>query len=153
MFFSERKVLERLGKQYQGFVSYLEGLELPEFAQMVSDSEFDGSIITATDEVLIDLGMENAIDRLRFRVLFQRELLKKTSEVAKMFPVEKVASFFRERKLIADCAKAVEENGIDGEMLLLADKEVLEQLGVRAAGVLMIKNRFQDKVFQSLSSS
>ena len=144
--FTERANLMRLGKQYRGFDSYLEGLGLHDVAQIVRENGFKGSIITANNEVLADLGMDSAIDRLRFRVLFQRELLKKTSEVAEKFPVDRVVAFFREKKLIARCAAAVEENGIDGEMLLLADKEALEELGVHAAGMWIIKDQFQDIV-------
>ena len=160
--FAEREILERLGKQYQGFDNYLKSLDLQDFAQTVRDNGVKGNIITASDEVLAQLGLDSAIDRLRFRVLFQRELLKKTSEVAEKFPVDRasevaekfpvdrVVAFFRERKFIASCAAVVEENGIDGEMLLLADEEVFEELGVHAAGMWMIKDQFQDEVLQSL---
>lgn len=144
-------MLERLGKLYEGFVGFLEGIGLPECAENVEADGFKGDIITACDEELIDLGMSRAIDRLRFRVLFQRELLKKTPEVREAFPVDQVAAFFKEKRVLAKCAAAVEENGIDGEMLLLADNEVLKELGVPAAGVRVIRNQFMERVAQSLS--
>ena len=119
-------------------------------AENVVDCGFKGDIITESDEVLVGIGMD-AIARLRFRVLFKRELLRKTSPVAVLFPVEKVVAFFRENHaILAKYAATIEENSIDGEMLLLADGNVFEQLGITAAEKRVIKEKFSKLVLEKL---
>ena len=72
--------------------------------------------------------------------------------MAQAFPVDRVAAFFREKRVLAKCATEVAKNSIDGEMLLLADSDVLKNLGVLAAGVpvRVIKNQFKENIIQSL---
>ena len=148
---ADRQELTDLGSQYVDIVEFLNSIGLTQAADIVANDGFTGEIITNNDEVLDDLGMD-AIDRLRFRILFQRELLKQTVPVAVAFPVKRVVAFFKEKRLLAKYAAAVEENGIDGEMLLLADGEALKQLGVSAAGVLLIKGQFKKLVLETLGN-
>ena len=93
----------------------------------------------------------DAIDRLRFRVLFQRELLKQPSPVAVAFPVERVIEFFKNKRSLAKYAAAIEEKDIDGEMLLLADSEALKLLGIPATGIKLINEQFKTLVLGTLS--
>lgn len=136
-------MLERLGKRFSEFVDFLESIGLPEVAENVKLDGFEGDIITADDAILDDLGM-TPIDRLRFRVLFQRKLLDITPKVAVSFPVEAVVAFFKEKRFLNKCAPAIQKYELDGEMLLLADGEVMEQLGVPAAGVKLIRSQFRE---------
>ena len=133
------------------FVEFLNSIGLTQAADIVANDGFTGDIITDDDEVLKDIEMD-AIGRLRFRVLFQRELLKQTTPVAVAFPVERVVAFFEKKHVLAKCAAAIEEKDIDGEMLLLADGEALKQLGVSAAGVKLIKGQFKNLVLETLGN-
>ena len=143
--------LQELGSQYADLFEFLNSMRLSEVAENAKDLEFTGDIITENDEVLKDIGMD-AIDRLRFRVLFKRELLKQTSPVAVSFPVEKVVAFFREKPNLAKYAAAVEENGIDGEMLLLADGDVFKQLKIPAAVVKFVKQKFSKLALETVQT-
>ena len=147
----DRHELADLGNQYVDIVGFLKSIGLSEVAENVEVDGFTGDLIVENDEILNDIGMD-AIDRLRFRVLFQRELLKQTTPVAVSFPVQKVVAFFKNKRILAKYAAAVEEIGLDGEMLLLCDSEAFRQLGVPAAGVKLINAQFRKLVLETIQT-
>ena len=152
--FSECKKLQELGNDYKEFVKFLKGINLPECANCVEENGLDDyggdMIVESKDEVLKDYGLRNALDRLRFRVLFQRELLQQTPEVAKTFPVEKVVTFFSSKPLLKACVPAILENKIDGEMLLLAGDDVMKELEISVAQNKVVRKYFRKLVLDTL---
>ena len=152
--FSECEKLQELGNDYKEFVKFLKGINLPECANCVEENGLDDyggdMIVESKDEVLKDYGLRNALDRLRFRVLFQRELLQQTPEVAKAFPVEKVATFFISKPLLKACVPAILENKIDGEMLLLAGDDVMKELEISVAQNKVVRKYFRKLVLDTL---
>ena len=149
---SECKKLEKLGNRYKEFVKFLKGINLPECANCVEENGLDGGdmIAVSDDEILKEYGLRNAVDRLRFRVLFQRELLQQTPQVAQAFPVEKVATFFSSKPLLKACVPAILENKIDGEMLLLAGDDVMKELGISKGKNPIVRKYFRALVLAEL---
>ena len=73
---------------------FLEKIGLKSSADIVRENNYTGRIIYPNindDECLKDLDMTTPIDRLRFRVLFKRELLGTISMAASAFPPNKIA--------------------------------------------------------------
>lgn len=147
--FADLQELAELGDQYADFFGFLKSIGLSEVAENVEADRFTGELIAKNDQILKDIGM-NAIDRVRFRVLFQRELLKQTSPVAVSFPVEKLVAFFNNSRILAKYAAAVEDIGLDGEMLLLCDSEAYRQLRIPAAGMKLINTQFRKLVLETI---
>ena len=147
--FVELQELAELGNQYSDFVSFLKSIGLSEVAENVEADRFTGDLVADNDQILKDIGMD-PIDRVRFRVLFQRELVKQTSPIAVCFPVQKVVAFFNNSRILAKHAATVEEIGLDGEMLLLCDSEAYRQLGIPAAGVKLINAQFKNLVLETI---
>ena len=118
----------------------------------MEDNYLDGGdmIVEFDDDVLKEYKLSNAVDRLRFRVLFQRELLQQTPQVAIAFPVEKVSTFFSSIPLLQACVPAILKNKIDGEMLLLAGDDVMKELGVSKAGIKLVRKQFRAVVLAEL---
>ena len=98
--------------------------------------------------------MTSAVDRLKFRVFFQRELFEKVPEVAEVFGVKEVVEFFKGSRipLLKQYASIMEIKKIDGELLLLAENDALKELEFSAVGVRLIKKHFTATVLQRLCS-
>ena len=139
--------IKQLSKKYEGLKQFLEGIGLEQFAQEVEEYEFDSfDIIFFTDEELFRLTLTSAVKRLKFRVFLQRELLGGAPEVAKVFGVKEVVEFFRGKPKLEQYASVMETNEFDGELLLLAENDVFEELEVSALGVRSIKKLFTKAV-------
>ena len=140
-------MLKRLGVQYSS--------KLPQFLESIGLEDVEdagGKSIIYTDDELEFIGISEAVQQLRFRVLLQRELLNTTPTVAVLFPVDKVCEFFRTFKnsKIKECADEIKEKGIDGEMLYLADQKVLCELGIPNVGFQPVKDRFELEITDAL---
>ena len=147
-FCAECEKLIRKGSEYEGtiLVKFLEKIGLSECTRNVG--ELDGSdLILGDDKLLAELGL-GAIDRLRFRVLFQRELLQETSDVAQALPVGILTTLFKseENPKLAQYASMIETNGIDGEMLLLAEPDVITELKIPAVTAMVMKKRLKEQL-------
>ena len=145
-FCAECEELDRKGSEYEGtqLVKFLEKIGLSQCTRKVG--ELNGSdLILGDDELLADVGL-GAIDRLRFRVLFQRELLQETSDVAQALPVGILTTLFKseENPKLAQYASMIETNGIDGEMLLLAEPDVITELKIPAVTAIVMKKRLKE---------
>ena len=144
---------EKLEKKYEDLKQFLEGIGLEQFAQKVEKCEFDSfDIIFYTDEELIELTLTSAVKRLKFRVLLQRELLGGAPDVAKVFGVKEVVEFFRGISNLEQYASIMETNEFDGELLLLAENDVFEELHVSAIGVRLIKKHFKPAVLKHFNT-
>ena len=94
------------------------------------------------DKVLEELGMD-AVARLRVHVLYCRHLLGQESELARRCPVKRVVEFFEQHRVLKKSAKMIQENMIDGEMLLQAPQAAVLDLGITAIGWRLIEKKFK----------
>lgn len=129
----------------KAFAEFLKTIGLERFADDVVELEVKGHMIVGDrgEEVMEELKM-NAIDRLRVSVLYRRRLLGQESELARGCPVERVVKFFEQHKVLKKSAKMIQENGIDGEMLLQATQAAVMELGITAIGWGVIEDSFND---------
>ena len=108
---------------------------MDEFAEVVTENEIPGpDVLTVKMEHFKDVGITSAVMVLRFRVLFERELTQKQSELSLKFPVENVVKLCREERNLnkPKIIQAIQDNQIDGEMLLRAGSAELQELGIPA---------------------
>ena len=78
----------------ENVAEFLEKIGLKSSADIVRENNYTGRIIYPNindDECLKDLDMTTPIERLRFRVLFKRELSGTISMAASAFPPNKIA--------------------------------------------------------------
>ena len=117
-------------------------------AENVIENDVTGDIVVGEEgeDVMIEQGM-SAVTFLRFRVLYQRHLLKQISEVGQKCPVEKVMEFFEQYPVLSKHAEFIKEIALDGEMLLeaLSLEAVTSELRKRltATGWAMIRRDFR----------
>lgn len=75
-----------------------------------------------------DLGVKSALHRLKIHLLFRRQL-EGLGKVAKRYPVEEVVRFLNANKM-NKFVEMFEKHQFDGEMLMEASDEVLDELGI-----------------------
>ena len=108
---------------------------MDEFAEVVLENDIPGTDVLTTEMAnLEEVGITSAVMVLRLRVLFERELSKEQSEVSYRFPVENVVKLCREERNLnkPKIIQAIQDNQIDGEMLLRARSAELRELGIPA---------------------
>ena len=108
---------------------------MDEFAEVVTENDIPGPDVLTTEMVNFEeVGIASAVMVLRFRVLFERELTQKQSELSLKFPVENVVKLCREERNLnkPKIIQAIQDNQIDGEMLLRAGSAELRELGIPA---------------------
>ena len=124
--------------------AFLNEIEMMDYIEMLRAEEVNGlDLITMTDEALAELGVKSPLHRLKIKVLFERKLLNITKA---KYPVSCVVQFLQSKERFRDYASSFEENKIDGELLLRASPQVLEELGVTKKIVhkTQIKTGFQE---------
>ena len=77
---------------------------------------------------LEEIGVTSALHRLKIHILFRRRL-EGVGKVAKRYPVTEVIRFLHANRL-SDLVETFEKHQIDGEILMEASDEVLEELGI-----------------------
>ena len=124
---------------------FLCAIGMDAYVQEFREFSITGDILLKAEQGqgLIDLGVTNAIHRLKICILFQRRL-DGVSKLAKRYPVEEVVRFLHCTRM-SEYAKMFEENEIDGECLLEASEEALQSLGVnKHIHRLSIKTQFKN---------
>ena len=97
---------------YEDVAEFLEKIGLRSSADIVRENNFTGDIIYLAmneDSSLEDLGITTAIERLRFRVLFKRELSGTISMAANKFSP----------KTLADICRSVQKLEIYAQVIFL----------------------------------
>ena len=91
------------------FLNFLQGIGLSETTMdNAREMNLTAAILLLAmnhDDQLDDIGIDNPYLRMKFRVLFKRYLLQKTSPIAETFTVAAVTDFCRKNKMIAKCAE------------------------------------------------
>ena len=109
---------------------FLSKIHLPEYANIFKSEDISGDVLLFAElETFSELGVTNPLHQMKIMHLFKREL---KGNVAK-YPIEHVARFLHKYKL-DEYIPILEENGIDGDMILEVDeslmKDVLERIDV-----------------------
>ena len=107
-------------------------LNMEHYVLFFQENEIDGDLLLrATDEILKEIGIQTALDRLKIRIAFRREVLG-PSELAKKYPVAEVVKLFEAQNMDAQYKLLLERNEIDGEMLSEASDQVLKEIGIKS---------------------
>ena len=107
-------------------------LNMEHYALFFQDSKIDGELLLrATDEILEEIGIKSALDRLKIRIAFRREVLG-PSDLARTYPVAEVVNLLKAHNMDAKYQLLLERNEIDGEMLSEASDQVLIDIGIKS---------------------
>ena len=118
----EERVFELAEKDtHDDIAEFLKTIDMEEFVENVIESCITGDMAIGEqgEEFMSEQGM-SPVTYVRFRVLYHRHLLQKTSELGKKCPVGKVMEYFEQYPLLKKRARVITDNDIDGEMLLEA---------------------------------
>ena len=107
-------------------------LDMEHYVLFFQENGIDGDLLLrATDEILKDIGIQSALDRLKIRIAFRREVLG-PSDLAKKYPVAEVVNLLKAHDMDAQYQLLLERNEIDGEMLSEASDQVLIEIGIKS---------------------
>lgn len=141
--------MQRRAKEYslQDILAFLESKNLSHYAKLFEEFDINGELlIQFHDDELRDMGIESALDRLRISTYFRRHVVK-SEGLAELYPVEAVFQFLQETRPLQQFAASFKEQCIDGEMLLNASDEVMNELGVeKGVHKLMIRQKFKARL-------
>ena len=131
--FVEGAVTKRRAEAYspQQVLDFLTSIGLEEYIPAFKECDISGEILLQAGhgKALEDIGVTNALHRLKISILFRRQL-EDISKIAKRYPTEEVVRFLHNNRM-SEFVDKFEKNQIDGEMLMEASDEVLDELGVR----------------------
>uniref|UniRef100_A0A1X7VIM8 Uncharacterized protein n=1 Tax=Amphimedon queenslandica TaxID=400682 RepID=A0A1X7VIM8_AMPQE len=127
----------------------LQRIGLQKSSEVVLENSYDGALLyshlTSGEELdPEELGMNDKIDELRFRVVFKRVLEGKEPEHP--FSSQKLKEFLSNLGQFVKIGQLVEERMIDGEMLLFANNEIFRNLGIKSLSTSRIKRELQNKL-------
>lgn len=141
--------MERRAKNYPlpEVIAFLEAKGLGHYSKIFEEFDINGELlIQFHDDELRDIGIESALDRLRISTYFQRHVVK-SEGLAELYPVEAVVQFLQETRPLQQFAASFGENRIDGELLLNANDDVMNELGVeKGVHKLMIRQKFKARL-------
>lgn len=141
--------MQRRAKEFslKDIVAFLESRDLGHYSKLFEEYDVSGELlIQFHDDELKDIGIESALDRLRIATYFRRYVVK-SEGLAELYPVEYVVQFLRETRPLMQFAESFGENRIDGELLLNASDEVMNELGVtKGVHKLMVRQRFKARL-------
>ncbi len=131
----------------QDVLDFLENKGLSCYAKYFEDLNVDGGLlITLQDNELSEIGVDSALDRLKITTYFKR-LVVGSETPSGLYSVDSVAQFLEETRPLQQFVKSFKENEIDGELLLNASDDVMNELGVvKGVHKRIIRQRFQARV-------
>lgn len=107
-------------------------LNMEHYVLFFQENKIDGDLLLrATDEILKEIGIKSALDRLKIRIAFRRKVLG-PSDLAKRYPVAEVVNLLKAHNMDALYQLLLERNEIDGEMLSEASDQVLIEIGIKS---------------------
>lgn len=107
-------------------------LNMEHYVLFFQENKIDGDLLLrATDEILKEIGIKSALDRLKIRIAFRRKVLG-PSDLAKRYPVAEVVNLLKAHNMDALYQLLLEKNEIDGEMLSEASDQVLIEIGIKS---------------------
>ena len=126
-------------------IAFLESKGLGCYSKIFEEFDINGELlIQFHDDELRDIGIDSALDRLRISTYFRRHVVK-SEGLAELYPA--VVQFLQEIRPLQQFAASFGENRIDGELLLNANDEVMNELGVeKGVHKLMIRQKFKARL-------
>lgn len=141
--------MQHRAKQFtlQDITAFLETKGLGRYAKLFEEFDITGELLVQFhDDELREMGIESALDRLRISTYFKRQVIK-SEGLAEFYPVEAVVQFLQETRPLQQFAGRFQEEKIDGELLLNASNEVMNELGVeKGVHKLMIRQKFKTRL-------
>ena len=141
--------MQRRAKDFtlQDILAFLETKGLAHYGKLFEEFDINGELlIQFHDDELRDMGIESALDRLRISTYFRRHVIK-SEGLAELYPVEAVVQFLQETRPLQQFAPTFQEQQIDGELLLNASNDVMNELGVeKGVHKLMIRQKFKARL-------
>lgn len=125
-------------------LSFLQSIGMDEYVSAFKEMDIAGDVLLMAGQGtgLGDLGVTNPLHRLKISVLFRRQL-EGVGKVAKRYPVEEVVRFLHAHKM-SEFVGMFEQHCIDGEMLMEASEDALNELGVtKQIQKLALKSSFK----------
>ena len=128
-------------------VNFLESKGLGHYSQLFEEYEINGELLVQFhDDELSDIGITSALDRLRITMYFKR-LVVKSDGIAELYPVEAVVQFLEQTRPLQQFAESFHEQQIDGELLLNASDDAMNELGVvKGVHKMMIRQKFKARL-------
>ncbi len=128
-------------------IVFLESRGMEQYSKIFDEFDINGGdLILFQDEELSGMGIESPLDRLRISTYFRRHVVK-SEGLAELYPVEAVVQFLKENRALQQFATTFDEQRIDGELLLNASDDVMNELGVeKGVHKLMVRQRFKAKL-------
>ena len=128
-------------------VNFLESKGLGHYSQLFEEYEINGELLVQFhDDELSDIGITSALDRLRITMYFKR-LVVKSDGIAELYPVEAVVQFLEQTRPLQQFAESFREQQIDGELLLNASDDAMNELGVvKGVHKMMIRQKFKARL-------
>ncbi len=113
--------------------NFLDKIGLSEYAETFKDADISGEVLLDADsEMLSELSVSSSLHQMRIMQLFNRELLGATPTYSR----DHLNQFLQDNKLDKYASK-LEENGIDGDMIVNVDskimKVVFKEIGITSA--------------------
>lgn len=141
--------MQRRAKDYSlaDITAFLETKGLAHYSKVFEEFDINGELlIEFHDDELRDMGIESALDRLRISTYFRRHVVK-SEGLAELYPVDAVVQFLQETRPLQQFAANFREQKIDGELLLNASNDVMNELGVeKGVHKLMIRQKFKARL-------
>ena len=137
--------LEKLARERtpNDVANFMVRINLPQYSKMFRDSEISGELLLYIDRGLLSkLGIKSPLHQMRIMKLFCRELTGYTAKC----PSDYMMRFLTQNNL-EKYGPSLEENGIDGDMLLEVEdewmKSILEEIGVNKFDYFKIRKRLK----------
>ena len=131
----------------QDVAEFLERVELSQYAQKFKENEISGDVLLDADvEMLSALDVTSSLHQMKIMHLFPREL----QGTGAKYSTEHLSHFLQENKL-GKYISRLKDNGIDGDMILEVDKElmenVLKEIGITfIVDIRKIRNKYKTYV-------
>ena len=130
--------------------TFLEKIDLSQYIEKFKEADISGDVLLEGDsEMFEELEVTSHLHQMKIAHLFRKELKGRTTKYSN----EHLNQFLRECKLDKHVT-ALRENGIDGDMILEVDKDlmknVLHEIGIASS---LDKNKIMSKYKTFVSKS
>ena len=131
----------------EAVAAFLERIDLPQYGEKFKEDEITGDVLLDTDiETLLELDVTSSLHQMKILHLFPKDLRGTSTQ----YSTEHLSQFLQDNKL-GKYVSLLEGNGIDGDMILEVDKElmenVLKEIGITSKiDIKKIRNKYKTHV-------
>lgn len=114
-------------------VEFLTKIGLSEYAECFEEEDISGdTLLEANSAMLEELEVTSHLHQMKIMHLFRKELQNADTKYSN----DHLSSFLQKQKKMDKCIPTLKENGIDGDMILEVDsdlmKKVLKEIGIES---------------------